>query len=95
MSISPDIEAQTQALADQLQKLQDAQSDEDYIKELEIYNQMLKKADFSIEAQAAARKKQLTVADKVLAPPINKLTKQINKVNAKLIKHNNKKRRRH
>jgi len=78
------------ALNSQLKKLEAAKTDEDYLKELEVYNQMLKEADFSTDAQADSKKRELTMADKVLAPAVNKITKQVNKVNRKLIKHNKK-----
>lgn len=85
------IKEQTEALAAQLKILESIPEgdDEQYIKELEIYNEMLKKADFSIESQAASKKRNLTVADKILAPRINWATRQVNKVNNKLIKRNN------
>ena len=86
-----DIKTQTEALEAQLKKLDNIpeDNDEQYIKELEIYNEMLKKADFSIESQVASKKRNLTVADKVLAPRINWATRQVNKVNKKLIKRTN------
>lgn len=82
------IEAQTKALAEQLKKLNDAKTDEEYLKELEKYGKMVEGADFSIESQAASKKKKLTLTDKVIAPVNNSLAKQINKVNKKLINHN-------
>lgn len=83
------IQDQTQALSAQLQKVNEAQSDEESIKELEKYQEMVKKADFSIEAQAASKQK-LTTADKVLAPRINWVTGQVNKVNKRLEENNRK-----
>ena len=90
MKTTDNIKTQTEALATQLKKLDNIPKDDDeqYVKELEIYNEMLKKADFSIESQAASKKRNLMVADKVLAPRINWATRQVNKVNKKLIKHN-------
>jgi len=90
-NMTNDIKTQTEALAAQLKKLDNIpeDNDEQYIKELEIYNEMLIKADFSPEAQAASKKRDLTIADKVLAPRINWATKQVNKINKKLIKRNN------
>ncbi|MCE5226964.1 MAG: hypothetical protein LLG05_14055 [Porphyromonadaceae bacterium] len=84
-----EIKQQTEALNNQLKKLE-AADDKDYLKELEVYNQMLKESDLSLEAQAASQKRKLTIADKVLAPVVNRVTKQVNKVNRKLIKHNKK-----
>ena len=82
------IKAQTEALAAHLKTLENAPEDDDeqYIKELEKYNEMLQKTDFNLEAQAASKK--LTVTDKVLAPRINWATRQVNKVNKKLIERN-------
>jgi hypothetical protein len=90
LKTTDNIKTQTEALATQLKKLDNIPKDDDeqYVKELEIYNEMLKKADFSIESQAASKKRNLMVADKVLAPRINWATRQVNKVNKKLIKHN-------
>jgi len=88
--MTDEIKQQTEALNSQLEKLEAAKTDEDYLKELETYNQMLKEADFSLEAQTASKKRKLTMADKLLAPVVNKVTKRVNKVNRKLIKHNKK-----
>ena len=84
------IQHQTNSLSKQLKRLDKAKTDEDYIKQLEIYNQMVKKADFSIEAQEASKQQKLTLVDKLLAPRINRMTKKINNINAKLIEHNKK-----
>lgn len=84
------IHDQTQALCSQLQKVNEAQSDDESIKELEKYQSMIKESDFSLEAQAASRKKELTKADKVLAPKINWVTRQVNKVNKWLEERNRK-----
>jgi hypothetical protein len=87
------IEAQTKALSDQvslLEQLAVSGDDEKYHLELEKYNLMLKGADFSLASQAAAKKRKLTLADKLLAPQVNKVTRQINKVNKKLVKYNKK-----
>jgi len=83
------IQAQNEALAAQLKTLENVPEDDDeqYIKELEKYNEMLKNADFNLEAQAASKK--LTVTDKVFAPRINWVTRQVNKVNTKLIERTN------
>ena len=82
------IKEQTETLSAQLKALESVPDGDDkqYIKELEKFNWDLKKADFSPEAQAASKK--LTIADKVLAPPINCITRQVNKINKKLIEHN-------
>lgn len=89
--MTDNIKAQTEALTTQLKILDNIPEDdvEQYIKQLEIYNEMLIKADFSPEAQAASKKRDLTIADKVLAPRINWATRQVNKVNKKLIKRTN------
>lgn len=84
------IEEQTKALVEQLKKLDATKTDEEYIKELEIYGKMVEKADFSIESQAASKKKKLTLADKAIAPVNNALANHINKVNNILIKHDKK-----
>ena len=84
------IKQQTEALNHQLERLEATKTDEDYLKELETYNQMLKEADFSLEAQTASKKRKLTMVDKVLAPVVNRVTKQVNKVNRKLEKYNKK-----
>ena len=91
LEIMGKIEAQTKALASQLKKLESIQEDDDeqYIKELEKYNTMLKNADFSPEAQAASKKKKLNIADKVLVPPIKWATKQVKKIDDKVIARNN------
>jgi len=85
------IKKQTEALEAQLKKLESIPEDDDeqYIKELEKYNMMLKKADFSPEVQAASKKRKLTIADKVLVPPIKWATKQVKKIDAKVIARNN------
>ena len=86
------IEAQTKALSDQvllLKQLAESGDDEKSHLELEKYNLMLKGADFSLASQAAAKKRK-TLADKLLAPQVNKVTRQINKVNKKLVKYNKK-----
>ncbi len=86
-----DINAQTIELTDQLNKLEDPTlTDEKYIKELEIYHALLTKADLSVESQAASKKRELTMSDKVLAPVINKLAKKINKTAYKINKRNKK-----
>ena len=87
------IETQTKALSDQvslLEQLAESGDDEKYLVELEKYNLMLKGADFSLESQAAAKKRKLTLADKLLAPQVNKVTRQVNKVNKKHVKYNKK-----
>ena len=87
------IEAQTKALSDQvslLEQLAASGDDKKYLLELEKYNLMLKGADFSLESQAAAKKRKLTLADKLLVPQVNKVTRSVDKVNEMLIKHNKK-----
>jgi len=87
------IEAQTKALSDQvtlLEQLAEAGDNERYLIELEKYNLMLKGADFSIEAQKAAKKRKLTLADKIFAPQINRVTRQVKKINKKIVKYNKK-----
>lgn len=86
------IKSQTEALAAQLKKLESIppEDDEQYIKELEKYQAMLKKADFSPKAQAASKKRELTRTDKVLGPPVKWATKQVNKANDRLGKRNRK-----
>lgn len=81
------IKVQTEALTAQLGKLNATKTDEEYLKELEVYEQMLKKADFSLEAQAASKKTELKWYDKA-APLVNNVTKKINKVNKKLEAYN-------
>jgi len=127
------IKAQTRELSEQLKKLESVPDgcDEQYIKELDKYQSMLKQADFSPEAQAASKhddgmwiggwyhqayltkhdlddidngklsladaykrcfvplktNNKSTIADKVLAPRINWITRQVNKINKKLIEH--------
>lgn len=83
------IEEQTENLAAQLNKLENTKTDDEYLIELEVYNQMLKEADFSVEAQAASKKKELKWYDKA-APLVNMATKQVNKVNKKLKAYNKK-----
>ena len=85
------IKKQTEALEAQLKKLESIPEDDDeqYIKELEKYNMMLKTADFSPETQATSKKRKLTIADKVLVPPIKWATKQVKKIDAKVIARNN------
>lgn len=82
------IKEQTEELAAQLKKLESVTEgdDEQYTKELEKYQSMLKQAVFSPEAQATSKK--LTIADKVLAPPINWITRQVNNLNNELIERN-------
>lgn len=84
------IEAQTKELSDQLKKLESVPEgdDEQYIKELEKYQAMLKQAVFSPEAQAASKKRELKWYDKAFAPIINRTTRQVNKINKKLIEYN-------
>jgi hypothetical protein len=85
------IEAQTQALSDQIKKLEEAKTDEEYLLELEKYHLMVKGADFSTEAQAASKKKKLTKADKFFAPKINRITRAVNKLNDKVVVYKEKK----
>lgn len=85
------IESQNKVLQDQvslLEKLSKEGTEEQYLIELQKYELMLKGADFSIEVQAASNKMELTKKDKVLAPKINWITKQVNKVNKMLEVHN-------
>ncbi len=87
------IETQTKALSDQvslLEQLADSGDNNRYLLELEKYNLMLKGADFSIEAQKAAKKRKLTLADKIFAPRINSVTRQVKKINKKIVKYNEK-----
>ena len=84
------IKKQTEALEAQLKKLESIPEDDtnQFIKELDVYNQMLKNADFSVDAQVASKERKLTISDKILAPRINWVTRQANKINKKLIEHN-------
>jgi len=78
-----EIKEHTQTMSDQLNKLEAVETDEDYLKELAIYDQMLNEADFSLKSHAVPTKKKLKWYDKA-APLVNKVTKQVNKVNKKL-----------
>jgi len=80
--MADEIKEQTEALAAQLKILESIpEGDHDqHLKELEKYQAMLKKADFSPETQAASKKQKLTIIDKVLAPPIKWATRQVNKI---------------
>lgn len=75
------IDTQTQALSDQLKKCNEAKTDEEAIKELEKYQQMVKDADFSPEAQAASKKKKVSKVEKMAARGIVKIKKGIDKFN--------------
>jgi FlaG/FlaF family flagellin (archaellin) len=85
------IEAQTQALSDQLKKCNEEKTNEEVIKELEKYQQMVKEADFSVEAQAASKKKKVSKKDKFFAPKINRITRAVNKLNDKVVVYKEKK----
>ena len=83
----------TKALSDQvtlLEQLADSGDNNRYLLELEKYNLMLKGADFSIEAQAASKKRKLTLADKIFAHQVNRVTRQVKKINKKIVKYNKK-----
>ena len=89
--MSNKIEAQTKILSDQfslLKQLSESGDDEKYRLELEKYNLMLKGADFSIESQAASKKRELKWYDKAFAPQVNRITRQVKKINTKIIKYN-------
>jgi len=87
------IEAQTKALSDQvalLEKLAEAGDNTKYLLELEKYHLMLKGADFSIESQAASKKRELKWYDKAFAPRVNMVMREVKKINNKIIKYNQK-----
>jgi hypothetical protein len=88
--MTDNIKTQTEALTTQINKLENIPEDDDeqYIKQLEIYNEMLKKADFSIESHASSKKRELTIADKVLVPPVKWITNHVNNLKNELIEYN-------
>jgi hypothetical protein len=81
------IKKQTKQLATQLEKLDEIPEDDDeqYIKELEKYHPMVKA---SKPIPPGYKKRKLTLADRVLAPKINKIRQKVDQVNEKLIEHN-------